>query len=461
MRYNSQMKTPPLTSRRLALDILSRVIDRGESLSAVSPRLLPRIADSRDRAFAYRLTVDTLRQLNRLMWMRDQLVERPFKGKDSDVGLLLLLGIAQLSASDLPEHASLNETVEVAKTLKKPWAIKVVNGVLRSFQRQREALLARASADVYLHHAHPKWLVTRLQQSWADTWQDILVGNNCPARLCLRLKPSIDREAYLTQLEPELSAIAHPHQGQAILLNSTDVTKLPDFADGGFSVQDAHAQWAGHLLNPQAGQRVLDACCAPGGKTTHLLELANNQLDLLALDIDADRLTRVQENLDRLSLTARLQTANASDLTTWWQGEEQKPFDAILLDAPCSATGIIRRHPDIKWHRKPTDIPTLVQTQAQLLDNLWHTLAPNGSLLYATCSVLPEENQEQIRAFLSKTPDARLTSISLPSGQDTGFGWQLFPNNADGGDGFFYALLQKRNDQNKDQSYTLADLPQT
>ncbi len=436
------------TARRLALDMLTRVIDHGESLSAVSPRLLPRIADGRDRAFAYRLVLDTLRQLNRLMWMRDQLVERPFKGKDSDIGLLLLLGIAQLSSEDLPEHASLHETVEVAKTLKKPWAVKVINGVLRSFQRQKVELLAQAHANVALHTAHPNWLITKLQHAYPTDWSSILVGNNTPARLCLRLQPQVDQQAYLALLDPELCAIAHPQLPQAILLNSTDVTKLPYFAEGGFVVQDAHAQWAGHLLAPQSGERVLDACCAPGGKTTHLQSLAHNQLDLLALDVDANRLTRVEENLDRLHLSARLRTADAADLSSWWTAEAQKPFDAILLDAPCSATGIIRRHPDIKWHRKPQDIQILVQTQAQLLDQLWQTLAPNGRLLYATCSILPEENQQQIKSFLARTPTAHLCSlpqaIAQITGQTTEIGWQFLPSNADGGDGFFYALLQKK-----------------
>lgn len=435
------MKINTPSSRRLALDMLSRVIDHGESLSAVTPKLLPRIADYRDRAFAYRLTLDCLRQLNRLMWLRDQLVERPFKGKDSDVGLLLLLGIAQLSATDLPEHASLHETVETAKTLKKPWAVKVVNGVLRNFQRQRDTLLTRASADPVLAHAHPKWLVAELQQAWPAYWQSILTGNNTPARLCLRLSPAINPSDYLAQLPETLNATQHPHLPQAILLNSTDVTKLPAFAEGGFSVQDAHAQWAGHLLAPQVNERILDACCAPGGKTTHLLELANNQLDMLALDVDGERLDRVQENLNRLGLRATLATANASALETWWDGAL---FSAILLDAPCSATGIIRRHPDIKWHRKPQDIAPLVVIQADLLVQLWQTLAPNGRLLYATCSVLPAENQQQIKAFLARTPSAQLEPVQLPSGQDTGFGWQCFPSAADEGDGFFYARLRKQ-----------------
>jgi 16S rRNA (cytosine967-C5)-methyltransferase len=436
------MKHKQPTARRLALDLLQAVIDNGESLSAVAPRLLPRIADGRDRGLAYRITLNSLRHLNRFAWMRDQLLERPFKGKDNDVAMLLLLGIAQLSDPELPAHASLNETVEVARTFKKPWAVALCNAVLRNFQRQQAELERQADAQVTLQTGHPKWLLDLLQQAWHNDWQSIIQGNNTPASLCLRLKPNIDRSRYLASLETSLNALAHPHHAQAILLNSTDVTRLPGFDEGDFSVQDASAQWAAHLLTPQANERILDACAAPGGKTTHLLELSSNRAHIAALDIDAHRLERIQENLDRLHLNATLIAADAGNINQWWQGEF---FHAILLDAPCSATGIIRRHPDIKWHRKFNDIASLTNTQAQLLDSLWHTLAPGGRLLYATCSVLPAENSQQIRAFLARTPNAQLAPISIPNAHDTGFGQQLLPSDEQGGDGFFYALLHKEN----------------
>jgi len=434
------MKNKQPTARRLALDLLQAVIDNGESLSAVAPRLLPRIADGRDRGLAYRITLNSLRHLNRFAWMRDQLLERPFKGKDNDVAMLLLLGISQLSDPELPAHASLNETVEVARTLKKPWAVALCNAVLRNFQRQQAELERQADAQTTLQTGHPKWLLDLLQQAWQHDWQSIIQGNNTPARLCLRLKPNIDRASYLASLETPLDALAHPHHAQAILLNSTDVTRLPGFDDGDFSVQDASAQWAAHLLAPQANERILDACAAPGGKTTHLLEISNNRAHITALDIDAHRLERIQENLDRLQLNATLIAADAANIKQWWQGE---PFHAILLDAPCSATGIIRRHPDIKWHRKFNDIAPLTDIQAHLLDSLWQTLAPGGRLLYATCSVLPAENSQQVRAFLARTPNARLVPTPIPMAHDTGFGQQILPSNEHGGDGFFYALLHK------------------
>jgi 16S rRNA (cytosine967-C5)-methyltransferase len=430
-----------MTPRHLALEILLAVINKGESLSAVAPRLLPRIKDARNRALAYRLTLDTLRSLNRFSWIRDQLLTRAFTGKDMDVALLLTLGISQLCDPDLPVHASLNETVEVAhKFKKKPWAAGLINGVLRNFQRRQSELITAANKQDPLFFAHPQWLITQLQQAWSQDWRAIAQGNNTPAALCLRLAPRIDPVDYLKQLPSDLNAQAHPSLSHAILLNSTDVTALPGFAQGDFSVQDANAQWAAHILKPKAGEQVLDACSAPGGKTTHLLELSNNKAKVTALDIEEKRLLRIQENLDRLGLNATLIATDAANTSRWWN---QQLFDAILLDAPCSATGIIRRHPDIKWHRKPRDIEQLVQTQAQLLDNLWLLLKPNGRMLYATCSVLPVENSQQIRDFLARTPNATLEPLSLPNGHDTRFGTQLLPTDAYLGDGFFYALLFK------------------
>jgi 16S rRNA (cytosine967-C5)-methyltransferase len=433
-----------MTPRHLALEILLAVVNKGESLSAVAPRLLVRTSDSRNRALAYRLTLDTLRSLNRFSWIRDQLLERAFTGKDMDVALLLTLGIAQLCDPDLPVHASLNETVEVARTFKKkPWAVGLVNGVLRNFQRRQDELISAANKQDPLFFSHPQWLLTQLQQTYPNTWRSIAHGNNTPADLCLRLAPRINPDDYLQQLPAELKAQQHPHLSHAILLDSTDVTALAGFDTGDFSVQDANAQWAAHILQPQAGESILDACAAPGGKTTHLLELSNNQAQITALDIEEKRLARIQENLDRLGLTARLMTANAADTKSWWNGQL---FDAILLDAPCSATGIIRRHPDIKWHRKPRDIEQLTHTQAELLDALWLLLKPNGRLLYATCSILAAENSGQVRAFLERTTNARLQPLTLANGQDTGFGTQFLPIDAQHGDGFFYALLNKEHE---------------
>lgn len=428
------------TARHLAFEMLFAVIVNQESLANVTPRYLHRLTDGRDRAFAYRLTLETLRQLNRFIWFRDQLLERPFKHKDQDVAVLLLLGICQLCDSELPAHASLHETVEVARCFrKKPWAVGLVNAVLRHFQRQQTTLIAQAQQQTSLYYAHPQWLITRLQQAYPQHWQSICTANNQAAALCLRLKPHLERTHYIAQLDPALNAQPHPQLPQAIVLNSTEVTHLPGYTQGDFSVQDAHAQWAAHLLAPQTNAYILDACAAPGGKTTHLLEL-NTTIRLLALDIDAHRLARIQENLQRLGLHAQLQAADAAKPELWWSGEA---FDAILLDAPCSATGIIRRHPDIKWHRKPNDITQLVHTQQQLLQQLWSLLKPSGRLLYATCSVLPEENSQQIQQFISNNADAKLIHTPLAQAIDTHYGQQLLPAHPQAGDGFFYALLYK------------------
>lgn len=428
------------SARLIALNLLQAVIDQGESLSSATPRLLPKLADSRDRAFAYRLVLDSLRHLNQFAWYRDQLLETPLKARDQDVALLLVLGIAQLLSKDLPEHASLHETVEVAKRLKKKWAIALVNGVLRNFQRQQDGLLAKMSHEPSLYFSHPSWLIKQWQQAYPQHWQQLCQANNTPARLCIRLSPHIDRSNYLTALDVSLTAEPHPYLDDAILLDSTDVTQLPGFADGDFIVQDAHAQLAARLLAPTASEKLLDACAAPGGKTIHLIHLAGGSADITALDVDALRLKRIEENLDRLQLRAKLITADASQPDSWWDGEQ---YDAILLDAPCSATGIIRRHPDIKWHRKPHDIQPLTEIQALLLDRLWPLVKPGGRLLYSTCSVLPAENSLQIRAFLERTQTATLQRIDIPHAIDTEYGLQCLPQSANSGDGFFYAYLQK------------------
>ncbi|CAN8138735.1 16S rRNA (cytosine967-C5)-methyltransferase [uncultured Thiomicrorhabdus sp.] len=235
---------------------------------------------------------------------------------------------------------------------------------------------------------------------------------------------------------------AHPHCQQGIVLaQSSDITQLPTYEEGGFSVQDAAAQQAAQLLQPQAGQRVLDACAAPGGKTSHLLEYANANLDLLALEKEPERLDRLAENLHRLGLECDYRVGDAGQPDEWW---DSNPFDKILLDAPCSATGIIRRHPDIKWHRIPKDIEELVQIQQQIIDALWQTLKPGGQMLYATCSVLPQENREQMVSFLERTADAKLVPLDVDWGwTKSEVGRQILPGQ-DGMDGFYYCLLQKQ-----------------
>jgi len=313
--------------------------------------------------------------------------------------------------------------------------------VLRRYQREQAVLDAAAEAEPVARHAHPHWLLTRLQQDWPDDWQAVCAANNARAPMTLRVNTlrgsPADYQQRLT--EAGLAATSQPHAPAALVLTEpTDVAALPGFAAGDVSVQDAAAQLAAPLLDVQAGQRVLDACAAPGGKTAHLLE-NNPSAELVALDNDAARLDRVAETLARLQLAARLLHADAGQVVDWWDG---KPFDRILLDAPCSASGVIRRHPDIKALRRAVDIDALAAQQARLLDALWPCLAPGGKLLYVTCSVLAAENGRQVKTFLARTPDAAALPLAADWGRPAGHGRQILPGEADM-DGFFYALLVK------------------
>ena len=302
----------------------------------------------------------------------------------------------------------------------------VVNGVLRSFLRQRESLLMALAKDDVAHHQHPSWWLARLRRGYPDRWQDIVAVANRPPPMTLRVNRRCASVAdYQTRLASAGIVAQVVGESGLVLDKPIGVEFLPGFSDGCVSVQDAGAQRAATLLDPAPGARVLDACAAPGGKTAHLLERAD--LELLALDIDAIRTRRIEENLQRLHLCARTKVADCLDVRQWWDG---KPFDAILADVPCSASGVGRRHPDIKVLRRESDIRRLVHTQAAILDTLWPLLKPGGSLLYATCSVFVEENSAQIDAFLVRQPDAQrvLEEQWLPQ---------------DSHDGFYYALLQK------------------
>ena len=302
----------------------------------------------------------------------------------------------------------------------------VVNGVLRSFLRQRESLLMALAKDDVAHHQHPSWWLARLRRGYPDRWQDIVAVANRPPPMTLRVNRRCASVAdYQTRLASAGIVAQVVGESGLVLDKPIGVEFLPGFSDGCVSVQDAGAQRAAALLDPAPGARVLDACAAPGGKTAHLLERAD--LELLALDIDAIRTRRIEENLQRLHLCARTKVADCLDVRQWWDG---KPFDAILADVPCSASGVGRRHPDIKVLRRESDIRRLVHTQAAILDTLWPLLKPGGSLLYATCSVFVEENSAQIDAFLVRQPDAQrvLEEQWLPQ---------------DSNDGFYYALLQK------------------
>ena len=431
-----------MNPRLAAARALTAVLSGKASLGSSLPPQLDKV-EHHDRALAQDLAFGAARWQPRLQLLADKLLEKPFKAADKDVEALLLIGLYQLLHSRIPEHAAIGETVGCAGALKKPWAKGLLNAVLRRAQREHETLFAELDRDPVLHSAHPRWLQKTLKAHWPQHWHAICAANNAHPPLILRVnRRHGSRDAYLEELR-SAGLAAEPctfSRDGVRLLQPCDVTTLPGFKEGRVSVQDEAAQLAADLLELAPGQRVLDACAAPGGKTCHLLEVEPGLGEVVAVDLEAKRLARVRENLDRLHLEATLIAADGRATGAWWDGQ---PFQRILLDAPCSATGVIRRHPDIKLTRKPEDIPALAQLQGELLDALWPTLAPGGILLYATCSVLPTENSETIAAFLARTPDAQEVAIAGEFGLQPAHGRQLLPQ-LDGHDGFYYAKLFKR-----------------
>ncbi len=397
------------------------------------------LIEEKDRGFYKELCYGVCRHLFSLNAVLDQLLSKPLKSKDSDLKALLLVGLYQLWYMRVPDHAAINETVNAVKPLRKIWAKKLVNGLLRNFIRNQSTLIEKIGDSRY---EHPPWLLNRVRQSWPECYGDILNNNNIQAPFTLRINcQKVERAAYSKTLtEKNIAHTLCTYSDSGITLESPiDVTLLPGFETGSCSVQDEAAQLAATLLDLQSQHRVLDACCAPGGKTCHIAELQNDLLSLVALDVDEKRMQRVEENLTRLQLKAQLKTADAAELDKWWDGV---PFDRILLDAPCSATGVIRRHPDIKLLRRETDIASLSKLQIKILQNLWSALTPGGILVYATCSVLPEENENLVRNFVEQQDDAIHLAIEAEWGELRAYGRQLFPRQ-NGHDGFYYARIKK------------------
>lgn len=430
-----------MNPRLAAARALAAVLNGKASLGSSLPPLLDRV-EPRDRGLAQDLAFGTARWQPRLALLADKLLRKPFKAADRDVEALLLVGLYQLLHTRIPAHAAIGETVACVDKLKKSSLKGLLNAVLRNAQRDHEALFAELERDPVLHTAHPRWLQKRLRADWPEQWQAICTANNEHPPLILRVnRRHGSRDDYLAELRGngiEAEPCTFSRDGIR-LLQPCDVKTLPGFAEGRVSVQDEAAQLAADLLDLAPGQRVLDACAAPGGKTCHLLEAQPQLSEVIALDLEPGRLARVQENLERLQLKATLIAADGRATKVWWDGQ---PFQRILLDAPCSATGVIRRHPDIKLTRQADDIAALAQLQGELLDALWPTLEVGGVLLYATCSVLPQENSDNIAAFLQRTPGARELDIAGAFGLKQAHGRQLLPQ-ADGHDGFYYAKLIK------------------
>lgn len=430
-----------MNPRLAAAKALAAVLNGKASLNSSLPVQLDKVED-RDRGFTQDLAFGTARWQPRLSALAAKLLQKPFKAADADVEALLLVGLYQLLYSRVPAHAAIGETVGCADKLKKPWAKALLNAVLRRAQRESEALLAELEHDPVVRTAHPRWLQKSLKAFWPQQWEAICAANNAHPPMILRVnRRHNSRDAYLTLLaDSGINASACVYSQDGIVLETAgDVRSLPGFAEGWISVQDEAAQLAADLLDLAPGQRVLDACCAPGGKTCHIMEVQPNLAGVVAVDLEAKRLVRVRENLARLGLEAELIAADGRDTATWWDG---KPFQRILLDAPCSATGVIRRHPDIKLTRQPDDIAALAVLQGELLDALWPTLEVGGILLYATCSTLPTENTEVIQAFLARTSGARELDIATTAGIKQPHGRQLLAQEG-GHDGFYYAKLIK------------------
>ncbi|MET1079539.1 MAG: 16S rRNA (cytosine(967)-C(5))-methyltransferase RsmB [Pseudomonas sp.] len=430
-----------MNPRLAAARALATVLAGKASLNSSLPSQLDKVA-ARDRGLTQDLAFGTARWQPRLALLADKLLEKPFKAADKDVEALLLVGLYQLLYTRIPAHAALGETVGCVDKLKKPWAKALLNAVLRRAQREGASLLAELEHDPVARTAHPRWLQKAFKAHWPQHWEALCAANNAHPPMILRVnRRHGSREDYLAQLlAAGIDAKACLYSGDGIVLTSPcDVRELPGFAEGLISVQDEAAQLAAELLDLAPGQRLLDACCAPGGKTCHVLEAQPELAAVVAIDLEAKRLLRVEENLQRLGLSAELIAADARRTELWWDGQ---PFQRILLDAPCSATGVIRRHPDIKLTRQPEDILALAVLQGELLDALWPTLAVGGVLLYATCSTLPTENSEVIGAFLQRTPGARELAIAGPFGLEQPHGRQLLTQ-PDGHDGFYYAKLMK------------------
>lgn len=426
-------KTSTIGIRLACVQLMQQLLGSSGSMTRLLPEAQSRVAE-REQAQLQAWAYGFARYSGELEGIVDQLLDKPLKKKDLDVYLLMQLGVFQLRHTPTSAHAAVDETVKVVKQLKKPWARGLINAVLRNYQRRAEELEA-ALTDVQ-RLSHPQWLLSRLQNDWPEQWQDICEQNNTQGPMTLRVNL---RRGTVEDYRQRLSSAGIESQSvegapAALRLDSpVPVAQLPGFEAGDVSVQDAAAQLAaGYLARycPEGG-RLLDACSAPGGKTAHALE-SGAFADMVALDQDASRLERVEATLSRLGLgdNCQLQAVDAADIEQWW---DKVPFDAVLLDAPCSGTGVIRRHPDIKLLRRDSDIDTLAALQASLLDSLWQTLRPGGLMLYATCSILKRENEQQIAAFLERTADAE----ALAEGR------QILPGES-GMDGFFYAPLRKQ-----------------
>jgi 16S rRNA (cytosine967-C5)-methyltransferase len=429
-----------MNPRAVAANVIRDVLGAGVPLNDALAQNYSSLSNPTDQPLVQELSYGVLRWWFRLQEMANASLQKPMKPKDLDVFCLLLVGYYQLQFTRIPPHAAVSETVAAVRQLKKSWADKLLNALLR---RQLREPFSEKSLSEEAQFDHPAWLLHALQTAWPDQWQAITQANNQRPPMSLRVnRQKISPEDYLGQLvQTGISAAVAEQAPEGIILEqAVNVEKLPGFSLGLVSVQDIAAQLAASLLQAEPGHRVLDVCAAPGGKTAHILETTPQLAELVALDIDSQRLKRVEENMHRLDLDATLICGDAANPSVWWDGVS---FDRILLDAPCSASGVIRRHPDIKVLRQAQDVKRVGALQQQILAAVWPLLKPGGMLLYATCSVLPEENEAQMAWFVERHHDACYQSIEAPWGQQRPFGRQIFPGEQ-AMDGFYYARMMKR-----------------
>lgn len=403
--------------------------------------------ESSQRAAIRAIALGSLRWHLRLAPAIDGLLSRP-QGVANEIRALLVVSAHQIEYSRNAPQATAHAAVDATRILGQARASGLVNAVLRRFIAEKPNVLGRIDRKLAGRTAHPPWMVKLLEQAWPQSFESILVANNEHPPLVLRVDLARKRAAdYIEELKAaDIVGTPIDWAPAAVRLDRpVAIALLPGFREGIVSVQDAGAQLAAQLLGAQAGMRVLDACAAPGGKTGHLLERTPDLAELVAIDVDASRVTRIQENLERLGRHAVVQVADVREPGTFWDG---RPFDRILVDAPCSSTGVIRRHPDIKLLRRPTDIPAFAAVQEQILRSAFHMLTPGGRLLYSTCSLLPSENEEVVARLLASEPAARVAALPpaptvAPGAQDRKIGIQLIPGSQAGTDGFYYACLEK------------------
>ncbi|MET1256448.1 16S rRNA (cytosine(967)-C(5))-methyltransferase RsmB [Aliikangiella maris] len=431
-------------ARMLALYWLQQVIIEGKSVnqlmaeSAMNDEHLPY------RSLSKQLMFGCLRYYFQLKTITENLLSKPLKAKDHDITLIIIIGLYQLNYLSVPDHAAISESVELTKKINKNWASGLVNGILREYQRSKEKLADKLGRSIQFKTAHPGWMVKQFQQDWPEQADFIIEQNNQQALMIVRVNTcKISRDEYQKQLsQNDIECEQHKLAADALILKqAVDVHQLPGFLDGLVTVQDAAPQLAVDWLKVEAGQRVLDACAAPGGKTTHLLQ-RYQPAQLIALEVSPSRADKIKQTLARMQLSCEVQCADLIETSQWWDGVE---FDRILLDVPCSATGVIRRNPDIKIHRKVTDIQPLVKLQREMLVKCWQMLKPGGVLLYATCSLLKAENEAQIQWFVDKESAILVEppeSFDRQLNHTAQMGYQIFPGELLM-DGFYLCALSK------------------